>query len=75
MAVQYTAALVITVAIRCSSKGELYQELRLETLQQRRWYKKLCSLYKILKLKLPRYLDKLVSVPRSIRTRKCEKIP
>ena len=38
----YNPALEITGAIRGSSREKLYQELGLETLQQRRWYRKLC---------------------------------
>ena len=38
----YNPALEITVTIRGSSREKLYQELGLETLQQRRWYRKLC---------------------------------
>ena len=41
--IQYNAALAITGAIRGSSREKLYQELGLESLQQRRWYKKLCT--------------------------------
>ena len=40
--IQYNAALAITGAIRGSSREKLYQELGLESLQQRRWYRKLC---------------------------------
>ena len=47
--IQYNAALAITGAIRGSSREKLYQELGLETLQQQRWYRKLCRFYKILK--------------------------
>ena len=47
--IQYNAALAITGAIRGSSREKLYQELGLETLQQQRWYRKLCCFYKILK--------------------------
>ena len=47
--IQYNAALTITVAIRDSSREKPYQELGLEALQQRRWYRKLCCFYKILK--------------------------
>ena len=39
---QYNAALAITGAIRSSSREKLYQELGFESLQQRRWYRKLC---------------------------------
>ena len=40
--VQYNAALAITGAIKGTSRGKLYQELRLEHLQQRRWMRRLC---------------------------------
>ena len=43
---QYNAALAIAVAIRGSSREKLYQELGFESLQQRRWYRKLCLFYK-----------------------------
>ena len=39
---QYNAALAITVAIRGTSREKISQELGLESLQQRRWYGKLC---------------------------------
>ena len=35
--IQYNACLAITGAIRGSSKEKIYQELRLESLQHRRW--------------------------------------
>ena len=41
--IQYDAALAITGAIRGTSSEKLYQELGLESLQQRRWYRKLCT--------------------------------
>ena len=37
--IQYNAALAITGAIRGTSKGKLYDELGVETLEKRRWYK------------------------------------
>ena len=40
---QYNACLAITGAMRGSSKEKLYQELGFESLEQRRWYRKLCS--------------------------------
>ena len=46
---QYNACLAITGAIRGSSREKLYQELGFESLQQRHWYRKLCSFYKIFK--------------------------
>ena len=54
--IQYNTALAITSAIRGSSREKLYQELGLETLQQRRWYRKLCCFYKILKSQSLKYL-------------------
>ena len=39
---QYYAALTITGAVRGTSREKLYQELGFESLQQRRWYRKLC---------------------------------
>ena len=38
---QYNAALAIAGAIRGTSREKNYQELGLESLQQRRWYRKL----------------------------------
>ena len=46
---QYNATLAITGAIRGSSSEKVYQELGLETLKSRRWYRKLSLLYKVLK--------------------------
>ena len=37
--IQYNAALALTGAIRGSSREKLYQELGLESLQLRRWYR------------------------------------
>ena len=39
---QYNAALAITGAISGTSREKIYQELGLKSLQQRRWYRKLC---------------------------------
>ena len=47
--IQYNAALAITGAIRGNYSEKLYQELGLESLQQRRWYRKLCTFLKLLK--------------------------
>ena len=45
--IQYNACLAITGAIRGTSKEKLYQELGLESLQLRRWYRKLGMFYKM----------------------------
>ena len=42
--IQYNACLALTGAIRGTSKEKIYQELGLESLQIRRWYRKLCLL-------------------------------
>ena len=48
----------------------------LETLQQRRWYRKLCCFYKILKSQSPKYLYSIIPIHNmSYRTRQCNKIP
>ena len=59
--IQYNAALAITGAIRGNSSEKLYQELGLESLQQRRWYRKLCTFLKIIKEKSPDYLFNIIS--------------
>ena len=46
--VQYNVALVITGAIRGSSREKLLQELGLDHLHHRRWMKRLCVLYEFL---------------------------
>ena len=57
--IQYNACLAITGAIRGTSQENLYQELGLESLQLRRWYRKLVMFYKIYKSKSPQYHFKL----------------
>ena len=49
--IQYKACLAITGAIRGTSGEKIYQELGLESLQLRRWYRKLAMFYKIYKNK------------------------
>ena len=46
--------------IRGTSKEKLYQELGLESPQHRRWFRKLCTFYKIFKNQSPRYLYELL---------------
>ena len=53
---QYNATLAITGAIRGSSSEKVYEELGLETLKSRRWYRKLSLWYKVLKNESPSYL-------------------
>ena len=58
--IQYNAALVITGAIRGTSREKVYSELGLESLQYRRWYRKLCVFYKILNNMSPKYLSNII---------------
>ena len=64
--IQYNAALAITGAIRGTSKEKLYNELGLETLKKRRWYRKLCCFLKIFRYKCPKYLCNII--PTSVST-------
>ena len=57
---QYRACFAITGAIRGTSRKNIYQELGLESLQSRRWYRKLTMFYKISKNKSPFYLFNLI---------------
>ena len=57
---QYNAALAITGAIRGTPREKIYQELGLESLQQRRWYRKLCLFFKIYKNQCPKYLFDII---------------
>ena len=58
--IQYNACRALTGTIRGTSKEKLYQEVGLESLQLRRWYRKLCLFYKIFKNKSPAYLFNLI---------------
>ena len=67
--IQYRACLVITGAMQGTSREKIYQELGLESLQSRRWYRKLAIFYKIYKNKSPFYLFNLVPEKTSYATR------
>ena len=58
--VQYKTTLAITGAMQGNSRDKLYQELGLELLKSRRWYKRLSCLFKIMKKKAPNYLINLI---------------
>ena len=59
--VQYKPAVAITGAIEGTSRDKLTQELGLESLKARRWYKRLCCMYKIMAEKALNYLINLIS--------------
>ena len=63
--VQYSSALAITGAIRRTSKEKLYHDLGLESLEKRRWYRKLCCFYKIFRNQSPEYLFNII--PTSVK--------
>ena len=74
--IQYNAAVAITRAIRGTSKEKLFEELRLESLQHRRWYRKLCCFYKILKDQSPKYLFNIIpKLNRPYPTRNANNVP
>ena len=64
--IQYNSVLAITSAIRGTSTEKLYNELGLETLEKRRWYRKLCCFYKVYKSHSPKYLFNIIPVTVSI---------
>ena len=73
--IQYNATLAITRAIRGTSKTKLYKELGLEFLKSRRWFRRLCTFYKIRTYNLPLYLaDLLHKGTHSFNTRNSEDI-
>ena len=68
--------MAITGAIQGTSKEKLYQEIGLESLQLRHWYRKLGMFYKIFKSKSPPYLFKLIpEKTSSYVTRNADNIP
>ena len=74
--IQYNACLALTGAMRGTSKEKIYQELGLESLQIRRWYRKLCLFYKIYKNQSPSYLYNIIPTTNTHYTfRNSDKIP
>ena len=55
--VQYNASLAITGTIKGSSSDRIYQELGLESLRDRRWYRRLVYFFNIITQNSPRYLN------------------
>ena len=58
--IQYNAALAITGAIRGTSQTKLYNKLGLESLKFRRWFRQLCTFFKIKIYGKPEYLLKKI---------------
>ena len=59
--VQYNAALVITGAIKGTSRDRMYREPGLESLAERRWSRKIFFFHKIINGLLPVYLQSYIS--------------
>ena len=62
---QYNVCFAITGAIRGTSREKLYEELGLESLQLRCWFRKLSLFYKLFISKHPNYLFKLIPLRNS----------
>ena len=63
-------------AIRGTSTEELYNELGLETLEKRRWYRKLCCLYSVYENHSPKYFFNIIPITVSrYNTRNTYNIP
>ena len=74
--IQYNSALAITSGITGTSTEKLYNELGLDTIDKRRWYKKLCRFYKVYKSHFPKYLFNIIPVTVSrYNTRNANNIP
>ena len=65
---QYKASLAMTGAIKGSSTETFYQELGVEQICSRRWFRKLCLLYKIIKSKSPLYRFALIPSSSKLHT-------
>ena len=74
--IQYNVALAVTGALWGSASEKLYPELGLESLQNKRWFRKLCQFYKILKNKSRRYRFNIIPTKSRVHnTRYCDNIP
>ena len=60
--VQYNATLAITGAIKGTSKERLYQELGVESIRDRRWYRRLVMFHNIVIDQAPLYLCNILPI-------------
>ena len=58
--VQYEAALAIIGAVRGTSGNKIYEELGIESLKSRRWYRRLSCMFEIIKEEAQNYLINLI---------------
>ena len=63
---QYSAALAVTGAWRGTSRQRLYDELGWETLYHRRWYRRLCHFFKLVRSHSPEYLFSEIPPERQV---------
>ena len=68
---QYNATLAITGAIRGTSQTKIYKELGFESLKFRRYFRKLCTFFKVQQSGLP-YLFNLIFQSTCIHTRESD---
>ena len=74
--VLYNACLATTGAIRGTSSEKIYQELRLQSLKSRCWFRKLCHFYTMLNEKSPSYLFNFIPNLNRVReTRHSNNVP
>ena len=74
--IQYNSALTITGATRGTSTEKRYNNLGLETVEKRRWYRKLCCFYKVYESHSPKYRNNIITVTVSTyNTRNTDNIP
>ena len=64
--IQYNACLAITGAFKGTSREKLYNELGLEYLNLRRWFRRLCLFFKIFKDQSPSYLYNIIPPQRNM---------
>ena len=64
--IQYNAALAITGVIKGTYQSWLYNELGLESLKFRHWFRELCTFYKIKTTGVAQYLSDLYTNQSSI---------
>ena len=61
--IQYQAALAITGGIHGTSQTKLYNQLGIESMKLRQWFRRLCYFFKIQSSGLPQYLNDLIPKP------------
>ena len=73
--VQFKVTLAITDAIQGTSREKIYQELGLESLRARRWYKRLSRMFEIVKEEAPNYLINLIPKIQQTTRKRINRMP